>query len=181
MGSIYWLLVLVFCMVECNDAAGNESNILRLSKPRSISSSSSTPTKLEVMGSNGTGKATDTSGQRPVVEFSKNNPELDWKTHLRKVAEQEEKTRSKEFDLDFMRDRLETSANSIQWLVDLYDPLRWTKIPGDVGNECRRDMTTFLNNLKRGELWAAKRESIFTFDVCSARIIGIALRRVDLG
>ncbi|XP_008212464.1 nose resistant to fluoxetine protein 6 isoform X1 [Nasonia vitripennis] len=155
MASIYWShLLLVFCLLECYDAAGNESNILRLSKPRT-SSAGAAPTKLEVANSNATGKP-DVGGHRPVVEFSKNNPELDWKTQLRKVAEQEEKTRSKEFDLDFMRDRLEESANSIQWLVDLYDPLRWTKIPGDVGSECRRDMTTFLNNLKRGELWAAK-------------------------
>jgi hypothetical protein len=128
-------------------AASDESNILRLGRPRSAG-----PARPEAPGN------ASEAGPRAVPEFSKNNPELDWKSQLRRVAEMEEKTRPKELDLDFMRDRLEKNANSIQWLADLYDPLRWTKIPGDVSGRCREDMTLFLSSLKLGQLWAAKRE-----------------------
>ena len=148
-------LVVGLCLVDWSRSAGNETNILKLSKPKGNvgTRSDANSSKNEAAG----------SGGRPLVEFSKNNPELDWKTHLRKVAELEEKMRSKEFDLDFMTNKLEKTANSIQWLVDLYDPLRWTKIPGDVANECRRDMTMFLDNLRAGVLWAAKCEYAASF------------------
>ncbi|XP_011493827.1 PREDICTED: nose resistant to fluoxetine protein 6-like [Ceratosolen solmsi marchali] len=144
--ALLLLAVLALSRLECQ-AAGNESNILRLGRPRSTG-----PTRLELpLNASDPG-----ASSRPRHEFSQNNPELDWRSQVRKVAELEEKTRPKELDLDFMKDRLEKNANSIQWLADLYDPLRWTKIPGDISDECRDDMTLFLNDLKRGKLWAAK-------------------------
>ncbi|XP_032670293.1 nose resistant to fluoxetine protein 6-like [Odontomachus brunneus] len=131
--------------------AENESNILKLSKPQKIA------TIKAMADSNATEHAEgkDESRKRASsVAFNKNNPELDWKNYLKTFDESEEKHR--DFDVDFMKEKLERTANSIQWLADLYDPLRWVRVPGKVQHECKRDMERFLDALRDGKLWAAK-------------------------
>ncbi|XP_046472647.1 nose resistant to fluoxetine protein 6 [Neodiprion pinetum] len=131
----------------------NESNILRLSKPgltRSISP--------ETPSYNSSKDFTETADvvvdRKPLVGFAKNNPELDWKKYLT-IAEKDVKI-DRDLDLDFMEEKLAKTANSIQWLSDLYDPLKWKKIPGKLSENCRSDMDMFLHSLRNGSLWAAK-------------------------
>lgn len=127
--------------------AEKESNILRLSKPQMIAA-----IKADI---NGTEHAEGKDEARKrAVAFSKNNPELDWKNYLKTFDGSEEKHR--DFDVDFMKEKLERTANSIQWLVDLYDPLRWSRVPGKLQDECNRDMERFLGALRDGKPWAAK-------------------------
>lgn len=94
-----------------------------------------------------------------LIKFSKNNPELDWKKPLKMVTNSSGK--QEDIDIDFMTEKLEKTANSIQWLVDLYDPLRWRKIPGNLQESCRTDMEWFLDGLKEGKVWAAKSRYYF--------------------
>ena len=130
-----------------SSAVGNETNILRLGKPRSNLPSKNEPEVKKDLG------------KKPKkFKFTKSNPELDWKIYLWRLAEEEDRTRSNDLDLDFTKDELEKTANSVQWLNDLYDPLRWKKVPGNISTECRMDMDKFLQDLKNGELWAAKCE-----------------------
>ncbi|KMR04996.1 acyl- delta desaturase [Lasius niger] len=104
---------------------------------------------------NTTEYAEEKNGSRkPLIAFSKNNPELDWKNYLKMFDGNEEEHR--DLDIDFMKDKLEKTANSIQWLADIYDPLRWARVPGKLQDECRRDMERFLGALRDGKLWAAK-------------------------
>ncbi|XP_043500964.1 nose resistant to fluoxetine protein 6-like [Polistes fuscatus] len=144
------LIILGFCNLV---VSRNESNILRLSKPQKV-----VPT---VVKSNHVNNVSDY--QREMKEmisteshvgYSKNNPELDWKNHVKIAAENEEVPR--DLDVNFMEDKIESTANSIQWLSDLYDPLKWKRVPGKLENECRKDMNSFLKSLKDGKLWAAK-------------------------
>ncbi|KAK0159954.1 hypothetical protein PV328_007409 [Microctonus aethiopoides] len=88
------------------------------------------------------------------ITFSKNNPELDWKNHLKSVGRNDDSLR--DLDVNFMKEKIEITANSVQWLVDLYDPLRWITVPGKLTNNCKTDMELFLKALKDGKLWAAK-------------------------
>ena len=97
------------------------------------------------------------NGKDPLVPFSKNNPELDWKKPL-KMATSTSTEAPRELDVDFMKEKLQKTANSIQWLVDLYDPLRWRKVPGNLQMDCRREMEWFLEALQGGKIWAAKRK-----------------------
>ncbi|XP_033227188.1 nose resistant to fluoxetine protein 6-like isoform X2 [Belonocnema kinseyi] len=90
-----------------------------------------------------------------LVPFGRNNPELDWKKPL-KIATITSTEKPKDLDVDFMIEKLQKTANSIQWLVDIYDPLRWRKVPGNLQEDCKRDMEKFLRALKDGKIWAAK-------------------------
>ncbi|XP_029168174.1 nose resistant to fluoxetine protein 6-like [Nylanderia fulva] len=125
--------------------AEKESNILKLSKPQ----------KLASIGSK-SNNATDEKNEsrKPLIAFSKNNPELDWKNYLKMFDGNDKEHR--DLDIDFMKEKLEKTANSIQWLADLYDPLRWARVPGKLQGECRRDMERFLDALRDGKIWAAK-------------------------
>lgn len=147
-------LLMFLCIVHVT-IAEKESNILKLSKPQKV------PIEANTLNLNKTEHAQDKneSEQRPaLISFSKNNPELDWKNYLNMFdAKQEEEHRN--FDVDFMREKFERTANSIQWLADLYDPLRWVRVPGGLQDECRRDMEMFLDALRNGKLWAAKSKS----------------------
>ncbi|KAI4474443.1 hypothetical protein M0802_015599 [Mischocyttarus mexicanus] len=135
----------------------NESNILRLSKSAKVLT---TVVKSNIV--NGVNNVSDyqqennemISTEETLVGFSKNNPELDWKNHLKIVSENVEERR--ELDVNFMKEKIERTANSIQWLSDLYDPLKWNRVPGKLEDECRKDMNWFLKSLKDGKLWAAK-------------------------
>lgn len=147
--SLSYLLVIA-CIGHV--IAEKESNILKLSKPQTLSS----------IGTNATNfneteyieEKDEAKKRSPLIAFSKNNPELDWKNYLKTFDENEED--HQDLDIDFMKDKLEKTPNSIQWLADLYDPLRWTRVPGNLQNECRKDMERFLAELKNGKLWAAK-------------------------
>ncbi|EZA49101.1 hypothetical protein DMN91_005938 [Ooceraea biroi] len=147
--SLSYLLVIA-CIGHV--IAEKESNILRLSKPQTLASigiNTTTFNETEYIEEKDEAKK-----QAPLVAFSKNNPELDWKNYLKIFDEKEEE--HGDLDIDFMKDKLEKTPNSIQWLVDLYDPLRWTRVPGKLQDECRRDMERFLDGLRNGKLWAAK-------------------------
>lgn len=128
--------------------AEKESNILKLSKPQKSAS-------IETRTSNfNTTEEEKNESRKPLITFSKNNPELDWKNYLKMFDGNEEEHR--DLDIDFMKEKLKKTANSIQWLADLYDPLRWARVPGKLQDECRRDMERFLEALRDGKLWAAK-------------------------
>ncbi|XP_043605802.1 nose resistant to fluoxetine protein 6-like isoform X2 [Bombus pyrosoma] len=99
-------------------------------------------------------KQTSKDRRGPLIEFSKNNPELDWKKYLKLFDEKQEE--HEDLDIDFMKEKLQKTANSIQWLVDLYDPLKWSRVPGKLGHDCRNELESFLESLKDGKLWAAK-------------------------
>lgn len=129
--------------------AEKESNILKLSKPQ----------KLATKTSNFNTTEEKNESRKPLIAFSKNNPELDWKNYLKMFDGNKEEHR--DLDIDFMKEKLEKTANSIQWLADLYDPLRWARVPGKLQDECRRDMERFLDALRDGKLWAAKSKSSF--------------------
>ncbi|CAL7947909.1 unnamed protein product [Xylocopa violacea] len=144
------LLLISSCAVHATGSR-NESNILRIGKPRDRSSvgdeaSNGTDARMEKEGSE------DRPGA--LIGFSKNNPELDWKNHLKVFDEKEEERR--DLDVDFMKEKLERTANSIQWLADLYDPLKWSRVPGKLGKDCRKELEFFLDSLNDGKLWAAK-------------------------
>lgn len=146
--ALSYLLVAV-CVARAT-IAEKESNILRLSKPQKIAPGSQTDINAAEHGKDG-------ARGRAASIVSKNNPELDWKNYLKMFDGNEEERR--DLDVDFMKEKLERTANSIQWLVDLYDPLRWARVPGELRDECKRDMERFLDALRDGELWAAKSES----------------------
>lgn len=135
----------------------NETNILKISRQ-------SRPNHRDHAASNST-EFVDRKRKNTLVAFSKNNPEQDWKKYLQ-VAESEEQD-SLELDLDFAKDELRRTANSIQWLSDLYDPLSWSKVPGKLSERCRSDMDRFLQALRDGEPWAAK--SAFPCNVITTR------------
>ncbi|XP_057340254.1 nose resistant to fluoxetine protein 6-like [Microplitis mediator] len=128
----------------------NESNILRLSKPKSTTIKSLI---ITTSVKNIPSEETEVLRDR-LLAFSKNNPESDWKKYL-KINNSKNDSDS-DVDVNFMKDKLELNANSIQWLTDIYDPLRWHRIPGKLTPECLRDMELFISALKDGKLWAAK-------------------------
>lgn len=133
--------------------AEKESNILKLSKPQilaSIGINTTNVNETEYIEKKDEGRK-----RSPLVAFSKNNPEQDWKNYLKTFASENEEEHE-DLDIDFMKDKFERTPNSIQWLADLYDPLRWTRVPGKLQNECRRDMEKFLDGLRNGQVWAAK-------------------------
>jgi len=147
--SLNYLLVIA-CIGHL--IAAKESNILKLSKPQMVASIG---TKATSINETEYIEETDEAKKRsPLVSFSKNNPELDWKNYLKTFDENEEEHR--DLDIDFMKDKLEKTPNSIQWLADLYDPLRWTRVPGKLQKECRTNMERFLDGLRNGKVWAAK-------------------------
>lgn len=130
--------------------AEKESNILKLSKPQKFASIETKTSNFNTTDyANGKNES-----KKLLVAFSKNNPELDWKNYLKMFDRSEEEHRN--LDIDFMKEKLEKTANSIQWLADLYDPLRWARVPGKLQDECRRDMERFLDALRNGKIWAAK-------------------------
>lgn len=150
--------MLVVCRCFVTILSENESNILRLSKP-GVSVQAVIPgTRNYNLTEDFTETAGPNVGRKPLVGFSKNNPELDWKKYLT-IAEKDVKI-DRDLDLDFMEETLGKTANSIQWLSDLYDPLRWKKIPGKLSENCKTEMDTFLHSLRNGSLWASKSKSI---------------------
>ncbi|XP_003699901.1 nose resistant to fluoxetine protein 6 isoform X2 [Megachile rotundata] len=150
MTPIYYLLIL--SSIVGATISKNESNILRLGKSREKSSIiAATPNSNET---DLVDEKEASKERRPLIGFSKNNPELDWKNYLQLFDEKEEEHR--DLDVDFMKEKLEKTANSIQWLADLYDPLKWARLPGKLDDDCRRDMEFFLKSLQDGKLWAAK-------------------------
>lgn len=147
----------------------NVSNILRLSKPKKLSPSIDISSTTIINKFNHSDEKLDfelsinnsskQQKQQPrFITFSKNNPELDWKNHLKSVGRSDDSLR--DLDVNFMKEKIEITANSVQWLVDLYDPLRWITVPGKLSNNCKTDMELFLKALKDGKLWAAKSKSI---------------------
>lgn len=134
----------------------NESNILRLGKAPKVTTDAVVEARTNDINNSSDymEERNLTRTNEPLVGFSKNNPELDWKNHVKIAAENDEERR--DLDVDFMNEKLERTANSIQWLSDLYDPLKWTRVPGELRDECRRDMDWYLKSLKDGKLWAAK-------------------------
>ncbi|XP_011687955.1 PREDICTED: nose resistant to fluoxetine protein 6 [Wasmannia auropunctata] len=145
-----YLLVIVCIAYEMS--AEKESNILRLSRLQKVASNGTKTTNFNV--TEYTKEKNKSGKQSSLIAFSKNNPELDWKNYLKMFDGNEEEHR--DLDVDFMKEKLERTANSIQWLADLYDPLRWARVPGELQDECRRDMERFLSALRDGKLWAAK-------------------------
>lgn len=146
-----YFIVMILCATQAIFAE-KESNILKLSNSqKTVSISMQTP------NFNTTEEKSETKKRTSLVGFSKNNPELDWKNYLKMFVGKEEEHR--DLDVDFMKEKLERTANSIQWLADLYDPLRWARVPGKLQDECKKDMEKFLNALKAGKLWAAKSKS----------------------
>lgn len=144
--------VLLIVCIAYEVIAEKESNILKLSKPQKVASNGTKTTSFNV--TEDTTERNESEKQSSLIAFSKNNPELDWKNYLKMFDRNEEEHR--DLDVDFMKEKLERTANSVQWLADLYDPLRWAKVPGELQDECRRDMDKFLNALRDGKLWAAK-------------------------
>lgn len=148
---LFVFATLMTCEIALGD--GGESNILRLAIPRKIAAIQvETLNVTETLDEEIEGKTRNAR----LGTFSKNNPEQDWKKHLKKLGQGEERPRM--YDLDFMKEKLEITGNSVRWLVDIYDPLKWSKVPGELGPDCRRDMEMFLKELNDGELWAAKSE-----------------------
>lgn len=145
-----YLLVIVCITYEV--IAEKESNILRLSKPQKIASNGTKTTNFNV--TEYTTEKNESGKQSSLIAFSKNNPELDWKNYLKMFDGNEKEHR--DLDVDFMKEKLQKTANSIQWLADLYDPLRWIRVPGELQDKCRKDMEKFLSALKDGKVWAAK-------------------------
>ncbi|XP_018315836.1 nose resistant to fluoxetine protein 6 isoform X2 [Mycetomoellerius zeteki] len=143
-------LFVIICVVY-EVIAEKESNILKLSRPQKVASNETKTTNFNVTEYT---EKNESGKQSPLIAFSKNNPELDWKNYLKMFDGNEEEHR--DLDVDFMKEKLEKTANSIQWLADLYDPLRWARVPGKLQDECRRDMERFLSALRNGKLWAAK-------------------------
>ncbi|TGZ45983.1 Nose resistant to fluoxetine protein 6 [Temnothorax longispinosus] len=146
-----YLLVIVCVAYEV--IAEKESNILKLSKPQKVASNETKATN-DFNVTEYTTERNESGKQSSLIAFSKNNPELDWKNYLKMFDGNEEE--HEDLDVDFMKEKLERTANSIQWLADLYDPLRWARVPGKLQDECRRDMEKFLSALRNGKLWAAK-------------------------
>lgn len=134
----------------------SDSNILRLSKPVSKSLKSN----FNVNASDDlTIERDDPPSRVKLVEWSKNNPELDWKNYLRMFPENPQEQPPRERDIDFTKGKLERTANSIKWLTDLYDPLEWSRAPGKLTKHCRKDIEWFRAALEDGKLWAAKSKS----------------------
>ncbi|XP_043254228.1 nose resistant to fluoxetine protein 6-like [Colletes gigas] len=143
-------LLTLSCVVHTT-IAKDRSNILRLGKSRD-----KLPETTEPIDSNFTDYKDEETPkeQGRLIGFSKNNPELDWKNNL-KLFDKKEEDRG-DLDVDFMKEKLEKTANSIQWLSDLYDPLKWSRVPGKLEGDCRADLEFFLKSLKDGKPWAAK-------------------------
>lgn len=142
MGVYYFLLILA-SIARTSPVPRNESNILRIGKSRDAGRDG---------GLNGTDYK---AGERQGPVIGKNNPELDWRNYLRLMDGDE----GRDLDIDFMgEERVGTTANSIQWLADLYDPLKWSRVPGKLGKDCRKELEFFLESLRDGKLWAAKSE-----------------------
>lgn len=153
------LLTYLLLALSCSHAAisKNESNILRLGKPQKKTIVIDEKPNLNASDYEATDNEKTASKERlPLIGFSKNNPELDWKNYLKMFEQKEDK--AGELDVDFMNEKLEKTANSIQWLADLYDPLRWSRVPGKLRVDCRSDLEFFFKSLKDGKLWAAKSE-----------------------
>ncbi|XP_066586806.1 nose resistant to fluoxetine protein 6-like isoform X2 [Prorops nasuta] len=139
----------IFLVLSCwsfgSVLANDRSNILRLGKPGRKSSIA-----LEF-----TSTTTTQKNQADEIHFSNNNPELDWKEQLKAIDP--EIIATDQSDIDFAIEKLNSTANSIQWLSDLYDPLKWARVPGTKLNQtCSQDMEFYLSSLKQGKLWAAK-------------------------
>ncbi|XP_043275158.1 nose resistant to fluoxetine protein 6-like [Venturia canescens] len=147
------IVTVIFCLFLSPSIAKNESNILRLSKPQKSPADQPKASNFNVSDDFGDEAKAQSPG--PLITFSKNNPELDWKNHIKNAAKIENDS-LRDLDVDFMKNKIEMTANSVQWLVDLYDPLRWKRVPGKLDQECRRDMDWFLKALRDGKLWAAK-------------------------
>ncbi|KAJ8680796.1 hypothetical protein QAD02_016583 [Eretmocerus hayati] len=154
--SLVWLEAVCLCICLVLADAVESPNVQRLSASRRHRSRS-IPTSMSI--SEVEAPETVVASFASQLKGSKNNPETDWKND---VAELAKKSQSNEhftdLELDFMSGGLVKTPNSFQWLVDLYDPLRWTKLPGRLNSECARQMGEFIDALWKGEPWAAKSE-----------------------
>ncbi|XP_044593643.1 nose resistant to fluoxetine protein 6-like isoform X1 [Cotesia glomerata] len=148
--NLKFLLVLI--LVNFSGSDDPKSNILRLSRPKSTTLRSTSDFKVDDKSDD---VKTEVLRDR-LLAFSKNNPESDWKTYLKIVNDKNETDGVSDRDLEFSKDKFELNANSIQWLNDIYDPLRWHRIPGKLTPQCLKDMELFINSLRDGKLWAAK-------------------------
>jgi len=148
--SLSYFLVII--CIAYKVIAEKESNILKLSRSQKVASNGTKTTSFNL--TDYTTEKNESGKQSSLIAFSKNNPELDWKNYLKMFDRNKEEHR--DLDVNFMKEKLERTANSIQWLADLYDPLRWARVPGKLQDECRRDMERFLSALRDGKLWAAK-------------------------
>ncbi|XP_043512172.1 uncharacterized protein LOC122529795 [Frieseomelitta varia] len=144
-----YFLLMLSCMVRATPLSKNESNILRIGRTRNVSLATVNQANL-----NSNDFEAGKHRQGSLIAFSKNNPELDWKKYLKLFDEKKEQ--HQDLDIDFMKEKLERTANSIQWLADLYDPLKWSRVPGKLEDDCRKELEFFLKSLKDGKLWAAK-------------------------
>lgn len=155
--KLFIIIIELFFYIEYG-LSMNESNILRLGK--------SLKSKIEItiknVNENNNNDTDNIDLLKPkgrAISFSKNNPELDWKKYLKNVVDKNEEV-PRDLDLNFMSEKIVSNGNSIQWLNDLYDPLKWTRVPGKLTDNCRNDMEGFLFALKNGKLWAAKSKII---------------------
>lgn len=145
-------LLLLVVVVAAGASNESSSNILKIARePRTTESP--------------TARVPSTTSKPFVVGNS--NPEQDWLNWLLQLAEKEERPR--DLDLSFMGEPLNRTGNIVQWLRDVYDPLRWIKIPGKIDDKCRGDMELFVDNLKNGELWAAKCKFYLNLCVCGGK------------
>ncbi|KAG7202523.1 hypothetical protein KM043_017086 [Ampulex compressa] len=164
MASVLIYAQIIFYIVNFA-ASKNESNILRLSKQHRHPA-------VDIKDYNATDYNEEEDERKengPLIGFSKNNPELDWKNYLKTVPETEEELRN--LDIDFMKEKLSKTANSIQWLADLYDPLKWSRVPGKLQGDCKRDMDLYLESLKQGKLWAAKSQNFWVASSSVCRLL----------
>lgn len=146
-----YFLLMLSSMVHATPLSKNESNILRIGRTRNVSF-----VTVKTANLNSNDFEVGKHRQGSLIGFSKNNPELDWKKYLKLFDEKKEE--HQDLDIDFMKEKLEKTANSIQWLADLYDPLKWSRVPGKLEDDCRKELEFFLKSLKDGKLWAAKSE-----------------------
>ncbi|KOX80350.1 Nose resistant to fluoxetine protein 6 [Melipona quadrifasciata] len=144
-----YFLLIPHCMVHATPLSKNESNILRIGRTRNVSLAT-----VKTANLNNNDFEVVKHRQGSLVGFSKNNPELDWKKYLKLFDDKKEE--HQDLDIDFTKEKLERTANSIQWLADLYDPLKWSRVPGKLEDDCRKELEFFLKSLKDGKLWAAK-------------------------
>lgn len=151
-----WTTNFVFSKSESNIQKVNNRKMSELNANMSNLNEQKKVYRTNVLsnGSHGMKSDYERNDKHLLLTLSKNNPELDWKTVINSFTSNFQN--EEDIDIDFMTEDLGKTMNSIQWLTDLYDPLRWRKIPGNVHESCKADMELFLESLKKGNIWAAK-------------------------
>lgn len=156
-----WTTNFVFSKSESNIQKVNNRKMSELNANMSNLNEQKKVYRTNVLsnGSHGMKSDYERNDKHLLLTLSKNNPELDWKTVINSFTSNFQN--EEDIDIDFMTEDLGKTMNSIQWLTDLYDPLRWRKIPGNVHESCKADMELFLESLKKGNIWAAKSKCEF--------------------